>query len=109
MMQNGQNQQYPIENRKRQNKINFMITTGIIAGVTVITAGLLIMMALIGRPAQPEMLAEPEHQTPAVVESAVSETGSMEVSPSSEPLETKSEDASTVSEITLSGAPVESE
>ena len=96
MMQNGQNQQYPIENRKRQNKINLLITAGISAGVAAIAAAILLMMALIGWSAPADV---PEPDTPAVVDTA-SETGSMAISE----VESKTEDVAS-SEITLSGAP----
>ena len=95
MLQNNQNQ-YTNENRKKQNRINILITAGIISGVAVIAAGILILMALIGRPASSD-LPDLTATTSETSEAAASETGSMEVSGTAE-------SSAAASEITLSGA-----
>ena len=97
MLQNNQNQ-YTNENRKKQNRINILITAGIISGVAVIAAGILILMALIGRPASSDLPDLTGTKPPTATETVPSETGSMEVS-------STEETASAASEITLSGAP----
>lgn len=105
MTQNGQNQQYSNEKRKRKNKINLIFTICVITAVAIAASGILVAMALSGRPAVPAQSGETSTWTQtSQIESEASGTGSMTVSQSAgESSPSDSQTSSTVSDISLQG------